>query len=174
MTVRLANRILAVSVALGLVVGGVVVAAEIVLAGFGRGPWVVPYDEWYASARRNHWDSAGVRWLFIGVCAAGLVVLALQIAKAAPRSVPLQPGQSDAGLSRRSLERALARTAGKVDGVSAAKAAVQRDRARITVDTNRKTGDLRPAVEEAVQHRLQRAGLAQPPNVVVTVNNRAR
>lgn len=171
---RLLNRVVAVSVALAIAAGGFVVAAEIVLAGIGRGPWVLPYDDWYDSARGNHWDSSGPRWFFIALCLAGLAVLALQVVKAAPRSVPLGPGRSDAGLSRRNLERSLARAAGRIDGVSAAKATIDHGRARIVVDTNRRTGDLRAPVEEVVQNRLGRAGLAQPPRIVVAVNKRAR
>lgn len=168
------NRVLAVAVALALAVGGFVVAVEIALVGVGGGPWVLPYDDWYDSARRNQWESSGPRGLFIGVCAAGVVLLVLQVVKAAPRSVPLEEGCSGAGLSRRSLERALARTAGRIDGVSAAKASVDRNRTRIVVDTNRRTGDLRPPVEKAVQDRLHSLGLARLPKVDVAVNKRTR
>lgn len=166
---RVTNRVLAVSLALATAAGGLLVAVEIVLAGIGRGSWVVPYNDWYDSARRNQWESSGPRWLFIGLCAVGLAVLALQAKKAAPRSVPLQTGRSDAGVSRRTLEGALARTAGSIDGVATAKATVDRDRARIIVDTNRQTGDLRPPVEQAVQDHLDRVSLARPPKVVVAV-----
>jgi hypothetical protein len=167
--VRIVNRVLAVSLALAMAAGGFLVAVEIVLAGVGRASWVVPYNDWYESARRNQWDSSGPRWLFIGFCAVGLVVLGLQVMKAAPRSVPLQAGRSDAGVSRRTLEEALARTAGRIDGVAAAKATVDRNRARITVDTNRRGGDLRPPVEHAVQDHLGRVTLARPPKVAVAV-----
>ena len=172
--VRIVNRVVAVSLAMAMAAGGFLVAVEIVLAGIGSRPWVVPYEAWYESARRNQWESSGPRWLFIGLCAVGLAVLVLQAMKAAPRSVPLQTGRSDAGVSRRSLEQALARTAGQVDGVAGAKATVDRDRARIIVDTNRRTGDLRPHVEQAVQDHLQRVSLARPPKVVVAVKKQAR
>ena len=171
---RIVNRVLAVSLALGIAAGGFLVVVEIVLAGIGRGPWVVPYDDWYGSARGNQWDSSGPRWLFIALCAAGLAVLALQAVKAAPRSVPLPEGHSDAGVSRRTLEGALARSAGRIDGVAGAKATVDGDRVRITVDTNRRTGDLRPPVEQAVRDRLERVSLARPPKVVVAVKRRTR
>lgn len=166
---RIVNRVLAVSLALAMAGGGILVAVEIVLAGIGRGSWVVPYDDWYDSARRNQWDSSGPRWLFIGLCAVGLAVLVLQVVKAAPRSVPLQTGRSAAGVSRRTLEGALARTAGSIDGVAAARATIGRDRARIIVETNRQTGDLRAPVEQAVQNHLQRVSLARPPKVAVAV-----
>jgi uncharacterized protein DUF6286 len=167
--VRTVNRVLAVSLALMMAAGGFVVAVVILLAGIGRGSWVVPYDDWYDSARRNQWESSGPRWLFIALCAVGLAVLVLQAVKPAPRSVALQQGRSDAGVSRRTLEQALARTAGRIDGVAAAKATVDRDRARIIVETNRRTGDLRPPVEQAVQDHLERVSLARPPKVVVAV-----
>lgn len=169
---KIANRILAVAAALTVAAAGLIVAAEIALAGIGRGPWVLPYDDWYAGARDNRWESPGPRWLFTAVLAAGLAILVLQTLKGAPRSLPLAGGRSEAGVSRRSLERTLARTAGTVDGVSGARVDIDADRARVVVGTTRRTGDLRPRVEDAAGERLRALGLARTPTVVVDVNRR--
>jgi hypothetical protein len=170
--VRITNRVLAVAAALAVAAGGVIVAVEIALAGIGRSPWVVPYDAWYDSGRGNHWDSSGARVLFIALVAGGLALLVLQVVKAPPRSVALQGGRSQAGLSRRSLEQALAGTAGSLDGVSTAKASIHGDRARVVVATGRRTGDLGPRVEQAVQARLHSLGVGRPAKIVVDVKAR--
>ena len=171
---RLLNRTLAVVVALTIAAGGFVVAAEIAIAGAGRGPWVLPYGDWYHSATSNRWDASGPRLCFMAVCLLGLALLALQIVREPPRSLTLRTGRTPAGLSRRSLEGALARAAGAVDGVSAARASVGRNRARLVVATNRRTGDLRAPVEAAVRDRLARFDLATPLDVVVAVNGPGR
>ena len=169
---RVANRVLAVAAALTVAAAGLLVAAEIALAGIGKGPWVVPYDDWYTSARANQWESSGPRWLFLALLAAGLAMLLSQTIKGAPRSLPLAGGRAQAGISRRSLERTLARTAGGVDGVSGARVDIDGDRAHVTVTTTRRTGDLRPGVEQAANERLRALGLVRPPAVLVDVNRR--
>ena len=55
---RVVNRVIAAVLALALLVGGLLVAVEIVVAGFDRRPWVLPHDRWYASARLR--TSAGL------------------------------------------------------------------------------------------------------------------
>ena len=94
---KIANRVLAVAAALGLLAGGVLVAVEIALAGLGREPWIIPYDDWYSSARAEQWDSPGARSLFLAVGVAGMVLVALQLMRARPRSIPLR----DCGISHR-------------------------------------------------------------------------
>ena len=171
---RVVNRVLAVAAALAAAVGGFLVAAEILLARIGREPWIVPYDDWYGRAIGNRWDAAGPRWLFMALCLGGLVIIALQVRKPAPRSIRLESGRSEAGVARRNLERALVRTVQSIDGVADARASVDRHRARIVVGTTRRTGDLRPAVEQAVQDRMRSFRLARDPKIMVGVKKRAR
>jgi hypothetical protein len=88
-----------------------------------------------------------------------VVLLALQLVRARPRSIPLEEGQTRAGLTRRSFENALARTAGNQDGISTAKATIRRRRIRIRAVTRRSQGDLQPRVEEAARRCLQDLGI---------------
>ena len=171
---RVANRVVAAVLGLGLLVGGLLVAVEIVVAGFDRRPWVLPHDDWYASARTRTWESAPARWIFIGLVAAGLLLLFLQLARRRPAAMALTPGAVPADLARRSLERSLAREATAVDGVAAAKAKVGEDRADVVASSNRRqTDDLQPRVTQALDRRMGALGLARPPAVRVKVQGRS-
>lgn len=170
---RVANRVLSAVLALMLLVGGLLVAVEIVVAGFDRRPWVIPHDQWYSSARLRPWDSAPPRWIFIGMVAAGLALLVAQLARRRPTALDLTPGAVPAELGRRSLERALAREASRIDGVAGAKAKIRRDKADVTAVSNRRqTDDIGPRLTQALDRRLGALGLARPPAVRVRVHGR--
>jgi hypothetical protein len=171
--VRIVNRVVAAVLGLGLLVGGIVVAVEIVVAGFDRRPWILPHDDWYDSARERTWESAPARWIFIGLVAAGLLLLLVQLARRRPTALALTPGAIPTDLSRRSLEKALVREAARVDGVAAAKAKVRKDRADVSATSNRRqVADLEPAVASALDRRMGALGLARPPEVRVKVRGR--
>ena len=171
---RIANRVLAAVLALGLLVGGLIVSVEIVVAGFDRQPWVLPHDDWYRSARLRTWDSAPPRWIFIGLIAASLVLLFIQLARRRPTALPLTPGAVPADVGRRSLERSLARETRNVDGIAAAKARVGKEKAEVVASSNRRqTDDLEPVVSQALDRRMAAIGLARPPAVRVKVQGRS-
>ena len=167
---RVVNRVLAVATAVGLMAGGVLVAVEIALAGLGRGPWIIPYDDWYSSARAEQWDSSGARSLFLVLGVAGMVLVALQLMRARPRSVPLEGGVARAGLSRRSLEQTLVRTAESQPGVATATARVRRHRARIVAGTRGTEDEMRSRLEEVARARLHDLGIDGRLDVAVRVH----
>ena len=171
---RIVNRVLAVVVAFGLAVGGLVVAAEIGWAALGNDPWLIPYDEWYAGTGAEPWDSSGPRSLFVLLTLAGTLVLALQLVRRRPRSIPLPEGRARAGVQRRSLEAALVRAAVAQDGLAQAKASIGRRRARVTAVTRRTQGDLRPRVEEAARSCLRQVGVDGAVEVAVRVDRNER
>lgn len=167
---RVVNRVLAVAAAMGLLAGGVLVAVEIALAGLGRGPWIIPYDEWYSSARAEQWDSSGARSLFLAVGVAGMAIVALQLMRARPRSVPLEGGVTHAGLARRSLEQTLVRTAESQPGVARATARVRRRRARIVAGTRGPEEEVQSRLEEVARARLRDLGIDGRLDVAVRVH----
>ena len=170
---RVVNRVVAAVLALALLVGGVLVALEIVVAAFGRDPWVLPHDRWYRGLLDHSWDDDASRWVFIGLLVAGLALLALQVARRRPGTLPLSAGGAPADLGRRSLERSLVRAATSVDGVSRAKVRVSPDRADVTATTNRRQADeVKPRLAEAVERRVRALGLAREPQVKVQVEGR--
>ena len=171
---RVANRVVSAVLALALLVGGLLVAVEIVVAGFERRPWVLPHDRWYTSARLRSWDSAPPRWIFIGLVVAGLLLLVLQLARRRPTALALTPGAVPTDIGRRSLEKSLVRETSKVDGIAAAKAKVKNDRADVVASSNRRqTGDLEPRVAETLNRKMGALGLARPPAVRVKVHGRS-
>jgi hypothetical protein len=171
---RIANRVLAAVLGLALLVGGLLVAVEIVVAGFDRRPWVLPHDDWYNSARLRSWDDAPPRWIFIGLVVAGVLLLLVQLARRRPTALAMTPGAVPADIGRRSLEKALGREAARLDGVAAAKAKVREDRADVVATSNRRqTGDLVTTVTQALDRRMGALGLARPPAVRVKVHGRS-
>lgn len=171
---RVANRVLAAVLGLVLLAGGLLVAVEIVVAGFDRRPWVLPHDRWYTSARMRSWESAPPRWILIALVAAGLALLVSQLARRRPSSLALTPGGVPADVGRRSLERALVREASRIDGVARAKARVGEGRADVVARSNRRqTGDLGPRVTEVLDRRMSAIGLARPPAIRVKVQGRS-
>ena len=172
---RIFSRLLALAVSLALVVGGVLVAIEIVVAELGGDPWVIPYDRWYDEARENAWSSPSVRTVFLVLAVAGLVLLVVQLAKRRPHSLPMESraGGCPVAVNRRSLERSLVRAVNRVDGVATAKARLTETRARITASSNRRLpGDLQQRVAQAAEQRLSSLNLATTPAVVVRLHHR--
>ncbi len=173
---RAFRRAASAVLALTLMVAGVVVPVEIVVAAYDRSPWLIPHDQWYRSARENSWDAPAARWLFIALVVAGLMLLGLQFLRRRPATLELgqhDEGGSPADLSRRSLERSLVRTASAVDGVAAARAQVTPNHARVTVSTTRRQpGDLRDRVSQGVERRIRGLGLVRTPPVSVRVRSR--
>ena len=170
---RIATRATAAVLALTFLVGGLIVAVEIVVAGFDRRPWVLPHDNWHRSARVRLWESAPPRWIFLGLIAGGLLLLFLQLASRRPTALALTPGAVPADVGRRSLERSLARAAGRVDGIAGARAKIRRERAEVIATSGRRqTDDLPPAVTQVLDRRMAAVGLARPPAVKVKVEGR--
>ena len=99
-----------------------------------------------------------------------MVLVALQLMRARPRSVPLEPGVAHAGLARRSLEQTLARTAESQPGVAAATARVRRHRARIVAAIRGTEDEMRPRLEEVTRARLRDLGIDGRLDVAVRVH----
>ena len=172
---RVANRIIAVIVALLLLLLGLLVAIEIFLAAIGQGPWIIPHDDWFQDARQNPWESGAVRAILIVMGVVGLILLVLQLIRRRPTALPLRPvpGGGDTAISRTALERSLARAAEGVDLVSGAKARVSDRKAHVVVRTpRRQPGDLGARVAGAVRERIENMQLAYPPAVSVRVRTR--
>lgn len=170
---RVVNRVVAAVLALTLLFGGLLVAVEIVVAAFGRDPWIVPHDRWYRSVLEHSWDDDASRWVFIGLVLAGLVLLGLQLARRRPVALPLSPGGAPADLGRRSMERSLVRTATSVDGVTKAKVRLSAERADVVATTDRRQAEeVRPRLADAMERRVRALDLARTPQVKVQVEGR--
>ena len=172
---RVATRVLAVVLALTLLVGGLLVALEIVLAGLNREPWVVPHDDWYLAGLRNSWSAAPARWTFIGLTLGGSALLVLALVSRRPDTLPMGQGRQPAVVDRRSTERVIVGDVSRVDGVTRARATIGRRFTRVLAATNRTDpGDLRERIVATVDARLRRLTLAEVPAVRVRVRQTRR
>jgi hypothetical protein len=174
--VRVTNRLLAALLALALLAGGLLAAAEIVYGGARGRPLVVPWDEWFDGARDNAWSSRDVRVLSIVLLAAGVALLVLQVLRRGPQSLPVEGDGTGTArrltveANTRSLERALPRAVGSVDGVDRARVSLSRTRVQVDVRTaRRELGGLEQAARRAVDARLATAGVRPPAQVNVRV-----
>ena len=171
---RVANRLLAGVVALGLLAAGLLTAVEVVTGAVRGRPLVVPWDDWYDDARRDAWSTREARAVLLVLLAVGLAFLVLQLLRRGPQSLarPAPDGASTATVevNTRSLERALTRRVTSIDGVERASVAISHQRASIRVRTARRDpGGLEASARRVVEERLRSLGLTTPTEVVVRV-----
>ena len=169
---RIVSRAAAALVALGLLVGGLLVVVEIVTQVWRHRPWIIPYDDWYRSGVTDPWSSQPARWVCLALVAGGIALLVVVFARRKPGSLPLD---ETADVQRASLERALARAADGVDGVERASVRVSGSSVEVAVKTSRhEPGDLGERVDAAVAERIATVGLPEAPTVSVAVKQAAR
>ena len=168
---RFVNRLLAAVLGLLLLVGGVLVAVEILLAGLQQDPVLIPWAQWAESTRTTAWATPVVRTISLLVLLGGLLLLFAQLRRGRPRALPLHGNDElDAEVDRRSLERSLERAAEEVDGVTGAKARCGSRKIDLTADTTRsRFEEVREAVSRAADERIATVGLATRPAVTVDV-----
>ena len=171
---RSVNRVLAAIIGLVLLAGGVLVAIEIALAFVGSDPWVVPYRDWYRTARSDPWTADAVRGICITLALLGLAVVLLQLARLRPHALPLKSTEfTTYCVRRRSLEHSVQRTVEHVDGIHDAKVRVDHDAVRVIARSHRQlAGDLQPRVETAVRSRLDQLAFETRPSVRIKISTR--
>lgn len=108
------------------------------------------------------------------VALAGLVLLVIALRPGTPTVLPLsspEPGL-DAGITRRSLDRALSDAATGVDGIARAGVRSRGRTATVTAHASfGASGELREKVRTAVAERLDAIGPARTPRVKVSVTS---
>ena len=170
------RRVLSVILALVLLLGGLLVAVEIVLALLGRQPWLIPSGDWSSQVRDQTWEDTTVRAVLVGMVVVGLVLLIVGLSRGRPSALTLParpdgPAQVTVTASRRGLERTLEQAVREADGITGAKVVVSRHTATVyAASQSRSPGDLRAGVESAVTARLSELGLTDTlrPKVHVT------
>lgn len=175
MVLRLANRVLCAALALLLLVGGLVVAAEILLAGVGRGPWLVPYDDWRRWAATTAWSDRSARLVFAGLVLAGLGLLVLELWRRRPAALPLTPGAGGMAtdVDRRDVERWLVDRVDRIEGVTQAQAEVGAKVVRVRAGSvGGDVGAIEQRTRDALARDLEGLALARPLQVKVDVRPR--
>ncbi len=172
--VSVVNRALCAVLALVALAAGLVVAAEILAAGFERGPWLVPYDRWDRVGRTTPWSDADVRLAGVVILLAGLAILAVQLVPRRPAALALSPvrGGAPARLDRRGVERWLSEQAGHVAGVADAEVRVGRSVSVRARSLDPDTSAVERRLREDTSGQLSALGLEQPRRVKVQVRPR--
>jgi len=171
---RTTNRVLATVVGLALLAGGLLAAVEIAVAFVGRGPWVLPYNDWYHNARSHDWQSGTVRGIFVLIGVIGVFLVAAQLVRRRPLTMALRSDtQVNYAVRRRSLERSLMRSIEHVDGVELAGVKINRKTLRVRARSHRRLpGDVKPAIQTAIDGRLHELELQTPPRVRISLRLR--
>ncbi|MGC4880782.1 Asp23/Gls24 family envelope stress response protein [Micromonospora sp. DT43] len=160
LTTATANRVATTLLALVLLAGGVLLAAQALLVTLGRPAALLIRPGWYDTLTSTRWHDPGVRGAAVAALLLGLLVLVAQLRRWTP--VRLRVDERDGWhLRRRCVERRLTDAADTVPGVRATRVRVRRhgDRWQPRV---RATGDpaARVEVEFAVRQELRQ--LASP------------
>lgn len=172
---RAADRLLSAVLALALMAVGLVAAVEIVVAGLGGSPWLVPHDRWAESARTTRWSDPGLRLAFAGLIAAGLALLALQVARRRPEALSLAAGGRGvvSEVDRRALERWLAERVEGVGGVAHARARIRARSAVVeAASVGRDTDPVEQGVRQMAAGSLESLQLDRTPRLRVKVRPR--
>jgi hypothetical protein len=156
------TRLVSVLLALVLLLGSLLAVVEIVAAGLGRGPVVVPFPEWTGWLRTHSWNDWIVNAALGGLVLLGLLLLLLAFRRGKPASLALTSGSEGVQVtaSRRSVEKTLAAAAARTPGIADASASVSRRTARVHGRTVAPAEPgTRQEVESAVSGRLDSLGL---------------
>ncbi|WP_159792762.1 DUF6286 domain-containing protein [Puerhibacterium puerhi] len=161
---RLLQRVLATVLALVLLLGGLLVVVEIVLAQLGRPPLVVPRQRWSAWVAGQTWELSTVRAVLVLVTVVGLLLVVAAARRGRPAALALPAGEAPPGVrasaSRRTVEKALADAVRDVDGVVSAHARAGRRRVTVSATAMTRAGGTEQHVREAVDEGLRSLGLA--------------
>jgi hypothetical protein len=170
---RTLNRVLAALLSLALIALGLLVVAEIAWASLGQDPLLLPYHDWYRLGRTRAWSSPDTVRAAALLFLLGTLLVVLQLVPRRPLSLELASQRANIAntVSRRSLERFLARSAMQLTGVSGASAKITRRRARVSALTRRhELQDLRGQVEEVISSKLEGLHLRRPLRAQVTMS----
>lgn len=173
--VRTTNRIVSALLAVALVIGGILVAVEVVLSALDRDHWVLPHEDWARNARETVYTDRSARILFLLLALAGLALLLLELVRRRPPALRLTDRDGDvrADLDRRGIERWLATRLTDVEGVAGTKAKITRRAVEVKAQTpQRDVGDIQRRLEGAAQENLDQLGLAQPLRARAKVTSR--
>lgn len=168
----LTNRVLAALLALLLLLGGLLGAAEIVLAALNRPPLLIPRQQWSTWLGQQSWNTPVVRIVLAAMALIGVLLIrtALRRGKPPVLAAPNRVPGVRVSMPRRSVEKTVAAAARNTSGVQGASAAAGRRAITVTVRTPmRSPGNLRSEALTAVTGRLRELDLADTLRAKVKV-----
>jgi putative intracellular protease/amidase len=174
--VRTVDRVLSVLLALALIALAVLIPIEVVYAlADGSGSLVLPYQPVAEFLRDRAWSSGPVIAISVVVAALGLALVLAELWRRRPGVFTVATGTDavTAGISRRSLARALTHAATDVPGVTHASASVSRRRAVVDAATPlRDPGDLAERAQQRVEALMASLALTRPVPTRVRLRRR--
>lgn len=173
---RALNRLVATLLALALAVGGALVLYEVVRTALNHSHGgVIAYSRLARAMRRNSWNDLGPI-IASSVCiAVGLLLLLLGLRRGKPDALTLTPLAEDVETvtTRRSLQKAMKRTASETEGVSSAKVKVGRRKAKVSATSPLRRGEgLDDRIRERLEAQLTATQLAKPPRLKIKTSTR--
>ncbi|CAN5837468.1 hypothetical protein BH23ACT1_BH23ACT1_14030 [soil metagenome] len=169
---RIVDRVVSAVLGLALLVGGLLVAIEIVLAGLNRPPWLMAHDRWTASARTTPWSDADLRLIFVGLIVVGVLLLVVEGARRRPEVLPLAAqGQGVVtALDRRQVERWLGERVEGVEGVMGAGVRIGTGSVLVeATSVGRDTATVEVGVRQVAASSLESLNLDRPTRLRVKV-----
>ncbi|MET8253171.1 Asp23/Gls24 family envelope stress response protein [Micromonospora sp. NPDC005197] len=174
LTTATANRVASALLAVALLAGGVLLAAQALLVTLGRPTPLLIRPGWYGALTTTRWHDPGVRAAAAAAALLGLLVLTAQLRRWTPVRLRVDP-RDGWHLHRRCVERRLTDAADTVPGVRGTRVRVRRhgDRWRPRL---RATGDpaARAEVEFAVRQELRQLASPRADHVDVRLLPRRR
>ncbi|MBC6457367.1 DUF6286 domain-containing protein [Actinomadura sp. HBU206391] len=171
---RAFNRIAALVLSLALIVGGLFIAVQAVLAAFHRAPWPLPLRSWHDDLVGTRLDDPVTTIVAAALGVIGLVLLIAELRPWRPSRLPVHPATADPSSAwwvvRGPAERRLAAATARIPGVNKARVRL-RGRHRWKVNVRAEARDeSRRRIAEAIEDELDR--LAAPAHVRVRLRLR--
>lgn len=172
------NRVLAALLALGLIIGGLLLVMEVIAQRVGSAPVLVRWDSAYKWSNTTTWDSNTLRIAFILTAIIGLVLLIAELQRSALKRLPVAgPADNlDIAYTRRAVAGTAKNAAIGVDGVRGANAVVGKRSIKVTATSSATDAStaksLADTVTAAVERQLDDLQLNSPPRVTVTMKAR--
>lgn len=156
------NRLLGLVLGLALLAGGVIVAGEVALSLSGRSPWLVDRALLDHELSALAWADPRVLPIAVGLLAAGIVLLFLEVKPRRPAALPLRWSTEHrrALVERRGVEELLASAALGDNDVTEARARVGRRRGKIMARTASGALGGRDRIHQSLTRELDRLGLS--------------
>ncbi|EID56425.1 alkaline shock response membrane anchor protein AmaP [Saccharomonospora xinjiangensis] len=178
---RLVNRLLATLLSVALIALGVLVIAEVIAAGFDRGPAVWDWRAAQRWAAETPWQDVIVRIVCIALFVVGLVLLVAESKRPRVRRFRVareaEPGTRpvDTAYTRRGVAAAVRSAVARIDGVRSARVKVKRRAVKVSATTGSHSKatvhGLDVAATEAARDSLRRLQLRSTPRVSVKVRS---
>lgn len=175
---KFVNRVLAALLALGLIIGGLLLVVEVVAQRVGSAPVLVRWDSAYTWGNKTTWESNTLRIAFVVMAIVGLVLLIAELKRPSVHRLPVANSADnvDIAYTRRGVAGAVKGAATGVDGVRAASAVVGKRSVKVTATSSATepsaAKSLTQSVTAAVQQQVNDLKLEPSPRVNVTMKAR--